>query len=110
MLASRRADSAYFKLNHSDLTGTVLDSKDLTEFVDLQLGDVARCRVKSISECRQFVHLQREGHGNLFFDRKTQEMRKLPSQDQVDRAHPQRGSTLYGFGERRGSRSSIEEE
>jgi len=110
MLAARRSDSAYFKLNHGSLTGAVLDAKDLAEFVDLSIGDTARCRVKSTSECGQFVHLQREGHGNLFFDKKLQEMRRLPSQEEVDASHPQRGSTLYGFGKRRGSRPSVQED
>mmetsp|Transcript_38147 Transcript_38147/g.109462 ORF Transcript_38147/g.109462 Transcript_38147/m.109462 type:complete len:399 (-) Transcript_38147:351-1547(-) len=98
MLAARRPDAAFFKLNHSSLTGRVLEHEDLRDFQDLQPGDVASCRVKSLSECQQFVHLQREGHGELMFDLRKREMRRLPSKADVDRAYPDRQSTMYGFG------------
>lgn len=110
MLAARRPDSAYFKLNHGLLTGAVLDASDLRDFTDMQLGDVVLCRAKSVSDCRQFVHLQREGHGRLFFDRKLQEMRTLPSREEVDAEHPRRQSSLYGLGKSRGNRPAIQEE
>lgn len=109
MLAARRPDAAYFKLNHGALTGAVLDRKDLSEFQDLQPGDVAACRVKSLSECQQFVHLQREGHGELLFDFRQREMRRLPSRAEVDRVHPPRQSSMYGFGTRRGG-SQLDQE
>ena len=95
MLASMKPGAAYFKLNHS-VTGAVLEDDDLKEFVDLKPGDVADCQVKSLSPCQSFAHLQREGHGNLWFDRHQGRMVKLPSQEQVDEARPRRQSSLYG--------------
>lgn len=110
MLATRRADSAYFKLNHGSMVGAVLDTGDLRDFKDLQPGDVVRCRIKSVSECRQFVHLQRDGHGALFFDFRQQEVRALPTKDEVDARQPRRQSTLYGFGNSGSSREAISEQ
>lgn len=105
MLASRKPGALYFKLNHSGLTGAVLNPEDMADFQDLAHGDVASCRVKELSDCRQFVHLRRDGHGQLFFDIKRQTMRRMPSQSEVDAVHPgARQSTLYGFG-RQGSKS-----
>lgn len=98
MLATRRADAAYFKVNCSPLTGAVLDRVDLQDFADLQAGDVASCIIKSVSECRQFAHLRREGHGELVFDRRHREMRRLPGAAALDEAKPSRESSLYGFG------------
>lgn len=109
MLATRRPDAAYFKLNHAPLTGAVTDATDLRDFADLAPGDIAACRVKSVSECGQFAHLQREGHGNLFYDRQRGEMRGLPSKEEMNRAHPHRQSTLYGLGRSMG-RGGIEQE
>lgn len=109
MLATSRSDSAYFKLNHSSMVGAVLDTVDLRDFKDLQPGDIVRCRIKSFSECRQFVHLQRDGHGALFFDYRQQEVRSLPSQEEVDAKRPLRQSTLYGFGQSGSSREAISE-
>eukprot|EP00434_Breviolum_minutum_P000707 symbB.v1.2.000621.t1/scaffold26.1/size418576/36 len=97
MLASMKPGIAYFKLNHS-VTGAVLEHDDLKEFADLKPGDVADCQVKSVSPCQSFAHLQREGHGNLWFDRQQGRMLKLPSQDDVDAAKPRRQSSLYGHG------------
>lgn len=102
MLATRIPDGAYFKLNHHALTGAVLNADHLKEFRDMQPGDVARCRVSSVSECRQFVHLVREGHGNLFYDQRRLQMRGLPSQEDVDAVRPGRQSSFYGFGESAG--------
>eukprot|EP00401_Gymnodinium_catenatum_P021376 CAMPEP_0117539344 /NCGR_PEP_ID=MMETSP0784-20121206/42937_1 /TAXON_ID=39447 /ORGANISM="" /LENGTH=94 /DNA_ID=CAMNT_0005335969 /DNA_START=1 /DNA_END=282 /DNA_ORIENTATION=+ len=70
MLAMRRSDAAYFKLNRAPLTGAVLDATDLRDFADVQPGDIVACRVKSLSDCRQFVHLRREGHGRFFYDQR----------------------------------------
>ena len=95
MLVSKKPGAAYFKLNHS-VTGAVLEDEDLKEFVDLKPGDVADCQVKSVSPCQSFAHLQREGHGNLWFDRHQSRMMKLPSQEQMDEARPRRQSSLYG--------------
>ena len=67
MLASKKPGTAYFKLNHP-VTGAVLEHEDLKEFVDLKPGAVAECQIKSMSPCQSFAHLQREGHGNLWFD------------------------------------------
>mmetsp|Transcript_9161 Transcript_9161/g.20212 ORF Transcript_9161/g.20212 Transcript_9161/m.20212 type:complete len:389 (-) Transcript_9161:88-1254(-) len=109
MLASRRPDAAYFKLNHGTLTGAVLDATDLQDFADVKPGDVVQCRVSSVSECRRFVHLKREGHGNLFYDRIRQEMRVLPST--ADGDHSSRQSSLYGLAKwRPGSNPPIQEE
>lgn len=96
MVASQRPDAIYFKLNHGNLTGAVFDSKERSDFADVQPGDVVHCRVKSLSDCKNFVHLQREGHGNLFFDRRQREMRVLPKLKDYE----SRQSSLYGFGER----------
>lgn len=98
MLAARRPDAAFFKLNHSGLTGAVLDVADLREFADLTPGEVARCRIKFVSECGEFVHLQREGHGDLYFDQRSQAMRRLPQKQAVDAAQQARPSSLYGYG------------
>lgn len=95
MLVSKKPGAAYFKLNHS-VTGAVLEDEDLKEFVDLKPGDVADCQVKSVSPCQSFAHLQREGHGNLWFDRHQSRMMKLPSQEQMDEARSRRQSSLYG--------------
>lgn len=111
MLATRRPDAAYFKLNHAPVTGAVLDPKDLRDFADLQPGDVARCVVKSISDCKLFLHLQRDGHGQLAFDRMRGEMRRLPSMEEVRRAHPPRPSSFYGLGQAPpGARSNLSQE
>jgi len=110
MLASRRPDAAYFKLNHTWLTGAVLDKTDLRDFVDLQPGDVTNCRVKSLSECQQFVHLQREGHGELSWDMRKREMRRMPSMEDLEAYRPSRQSTMYGFGRDQGGGSSMTEE
>lgn len=99
MLVSRRPDAAFFKLNHSSLSGAVLDPKELRDFKDLQIGDVAVCQVKSLSDCQTVLHLQRQGHGDLRFCDRTREMRKLPSLTDVDRAFPPRQSSMYGFGQ-----------
>lgn len=108
MLASRRPDSAYFKLNHTNLKGAVLDGVDLQDFQDLLPGDVVTCRVKFLSECKEFVHLQREGHGHLFYDTRQREMRRLPSHADVEKVFPSsRGSSLYGFGRSQASEPSI---
>jgi len=88
----------------------VLDRKDLADFQDLQPGDVATCRVKSLSDCQQFVHLRREGHGELLYDFRRREMRRLPPRAEIDRARPPRPSSLYGFGHQAGGRSRIEQE
>eukprot|EP00928_Gymnodinium_smaydae_P076633 TRINITY_DN5967_c0_g2_i1.p1 TRINITY_DN5967_c0_g2~~TRINITY_DN5967_c0_g2_i1.p1 ORF type:complete len:389 (-),score=91.26 TRINITY_DN5967_c0_g2_i1:297-1463(-) len=98
MLATRKPDSLYFKLNRAPLAGAVLDETDLRDFVDLRPGDVAACRVKFVSDCQQFVHLQREGHGNLVYDRTRREMRTLPSQEELDEHRPRRQSSFYGLG------------
>ena len=90
MLASTKPHMAYFKLNHRMMG--VVPEEDLKEFMDLKPGDVAQCEVKSISPCQRFAYLQREGHGNLWFDRHQHRMLKLPDLD--DR--PQRQSSLYG--------------
>lgn len=110
MLASRRPDSAYFKLNHGTLTGVVLDPTDLKDFVDLQPGDVANCRVKSLSECQQYVNLQREGHGELSWDMRKREMVRMPSMEDLEQMRPRRQSTMYGFGRDQGGGASITEE
>jgi len=110
MLATRRADSAYFKINHGSMVGAVLDTFDLRDFKDLLPGDIVRCKIKSVSECRQFVHLQRHGHGGLFFDFRQQEVRTLPSRDEVDAKRPKRASTLYGFGQSGSAREAISEQ
>lgn len=107
MLASRRPDSAFFKLNHSSLTGAVLDRKELREFEDLQIGEVATCQVKSLSDCQTVVHLQREGTGDLMFDNRTREMRKLPPRSELDRVFPNRQSSMYGYGRPDSDRPSI---
>merc|ERR1711974_569686 len=55
--------------------------------------------------------LQRDGHGNLFFDRQRQEMRNLPSREDVDQAFPpQRHSSLYSLGQTQGRGPGIMEE
>lgn len=69
MLVSKKPDAAYFKLNHT-VTGAVLVHEDLKEFIDLKPGAVAECHVKSVSPCHSFAYLQREGHGNLWFDQR----------------------------------------
>lgn len=111
MMATRREDSVYFKINHSQVTGAALDAEDIREFQDLQPGDVVPCRVKFLSDCGQFVHLQREGHGNLFYDFRQRRMRPLPSQEEVDALFPDRQSSLYGHGQPpQGARPAIIQE
>jgi len=110
MLAVKREDAAYFKLNHTDLTGAVLDDKELQDFKDLRPGDVVACRIKSLSDCQRFVYLQREGHGRLFFDASRRSMRVLPSQEELDAAFPDRQSTLYGHGQNPDGRPAITQE
>jgi len=108
MVASRRPNAMYFKLNHSALTGTVLDADDLRDFQDAHPGDVTRCRVKSFSDCGQFVRLQREGHGTLFFDTTTGTMRPMPSRAEAEEVFPSRGSSLRDLGKRGGGGLSFD--
>ncbi|CAJ1381198.1 unnamed protein product [Effrenium voratum] len=107
MLASRKPEAAYFKLNHPAL-GAALDREDLKEFLDLKPGDVAACVVKSLSPCQSFAHLQREGHGNLWLDRLSNRMVHLPTEEEVDQARPPRASSMYDLN--KGSRPAIREE
>jgi len=109
MLAVRREDVLYFKLNLSNITGTVADPVDIKDFTDLQPGDTAACRVKFVMDGKQLVHLQREGHGNLFYDYVRKEMRELPGTAGLDN-RVSRQSSLYGFGQSLSSSPSIMQE
>jgi len=109
MLAMRRSDAAYFKLNRAPLTGAVLDATDLRDFADVQPGDIVACRVKSLSDCRQFVHLQREGHGRFFYDQRQLEMCMLPPADELGKT-PRRESSSYKLARSWGSGPTMEEE
>lgn len=98
MLASRKPEVAYFKLNHAPITGAVVDVDDLKEFADMQVGDIVDCEVKALSPCQQFVYLLREGHGSLMFDRQRLKMVNLAPTSKLDEMRPSRQSSLYGHG------------
>lgn len=98
MLAARKPDAAYFKVNNDLLTGAVLDATDLRDFVDVQPGDILQCRVKSVSKCGEFVHLQREGHGNLFYDFKQQRVRGMPTEKEAADRFTSKQSSMYEVG------------
>ena len=105
ILASRKPEVAYFKINHAPITGAAVDTHDLGEFADLEVGDVADCEVKSVSSCQQFVHLQRAGHGSLMYDRHRLRMVSLAPKSKLDEARPSRQSSLYGHGSSNGGPS-----
>merc|ERR1711920_155877 len=49
------------------------------------------------------------GHGNLMYDLRQREMRKLPSQEEVEQRYPSRQSSLYGRGRQNESRGLEQE-
>ena len=96
MLASRKPDVAYFKINHAPIIGAVVDGNDFKDFADLEIGDIADCEVKSVSPCQQYVYLLREGHGSLMFDHRRLKMVNLAPKSKLDEMRPNRQSSLYG--------------
>merc|ERR1711972_499929 len=98
MLASRRADSLYFKINHSAVRGVASDAEDIKGFQDIEVGEVVQCRVTSLSNCQQYVSLRRDARGQLYYDTQKRTVREMPTFGEAQEAMPKRQSSFYGFG------------